>query len=140
MNSADANATEKKTIIIGCQWISTGWKKCCKAPPPSRLRRTNSDTAAAAADAIELVFECFLIVQPFSLFFLCCPALPLLTFLSCQPQAPAASPLMTVHCQFTHTAIITNYSPLDYNPTHSLHLYTHVYHIHTKPRAQDGWP
>lgn len=61
------------------------------------------------------------------------PNLPLLScsstfdLLILSATNPCSLPLMIVHCQFTHTAIITNYPPLNYNPTPptSTHIYTH---------------
>lgn len=116
---------QKRKTIVGCtDWIHTVLQNAVFFGGQICTQQQQQPT-------IELASDCFLIVQPSSLF--CCPAFPLLTFLL-SATSPCSLPLMTVLCPFTHTALITN-SPLNYNPTSPP-----LHRTRTQPHVEDKWP
>lgn len=122
MTLSNANPIKGEEKKIGCHRIynckDTSWKDSVKPRPLLH----NLDMAV---DASEFEVSQCVVLQSIP------PLLPCFsTFdpLILSATSPCSFSLMTVHCQFIRTAIITNYSlttPTQY-PLHH-HLYTHIH-------------
>lgn len=117
------SATKKRNKILG--------KMCCKASLQS------GHSSSHYWISIWMLPSCAAI-QPILPLLSCSSTFDLLIL---SATSPCSLPLMTVYCQFTHTAMITNDSPLNYNPT-TPHLcaHTHIYIYAQSPKFRMDGP